>query len=654
MSRRGRRAVALTLLVLVGLSCVLRVRTALSDPNFDATHAEGMLKSDPALLTYLTGRILEAGGTTPADWRADPRVQHPYLTDVPAEFTVGQEFLLAWTQLGLRGLGREPPLHLTALWLFGFLASLCVVGVYGLARELTRGRTSSVAPALFAACLWCVLPANYRTMGFILVREDLAFPALGIALWLVVRAGRVNTRAAWGGAGLALAVALATWHAMGFFVLLLLLAPLAWLILHGESLAAQSKVAWVLVAPCLAAVCVPALREAGTLGSAPFLVGVGLIAAGWVQRRGVARAGRLSVALGAAGALTIVAGMFGASGSGRGAYAHVWDVLWAKLRFLGVPPEDPTLISFDARLLWQGPFETLQGFGFLFQLGYGLFFVILTLPLAWWGWRRPGGRVDLPPGDGRRVAPGEAVLLALVLLSLVASWLVARVVILPGLLAPVAAAVLLVRFRSRSLTGAILDRDTEIRRGVQGPPVVILLMQIWSFMLPLVRDFSSPWYQPPGRQTEIAALVAWVGENVPAEEAITADFMNGTALLAQCGNPIVLQPKYETERSRRQAERFLTGFFFDSPAQFLALVRKRFKTRYLLIDRFTLGYLSRWTAGLPVAAPLPAGSAAELFLSQESDVLENVAGATLVYRSPETIRQSDGTPYDLFRLYRLD
>jgi len=295
-----------------------------------------------------------------------------------------------------------------------------------------------------------------------------------------------------------------------------------------------------------------------------------------------------------------------------------------------------TALSFDARLLWQGPFETLAPESFVHQLGLALLLAAVGIGPAWvaWGPRGPARAVA-----GGVVMRGEALLVAAALMSLPAAWLVARVVVLPGLLLPVVGAVLLARVR-----------DARAATAAGG---LLLALQALQFV-PWIATFRSSWYQPPGRQAEIAELVDWVDEHVPAEAAIAADFMNGTALLAHCGTRNVLQPKYETDRSRRMAERFLTTFFHGSPAELLALVRSEFDADHLLVDRYTLGILSRWTAGLRADQPLPRGSAAELFLSQDPAVLENVAGATLVYRSPESIRQSNGAPYDLFRLYRLE
>ena len=144
----GKAAAAL--LAIVALSTLLRVGMAVADPNFDAERPEGMLKSDPGLLYYITERIVESGGLPPDDFRADPLVEHPDLLDLPATFTVGQEFLVAWGHALAQRLGRDAPLHISALGLMALSASLAALGAYGLGRELSGSR----GWGLFAAALW--------------------------------------------------------------------------------------------------------------------------------------------------------------------------------------------------------------------------------------------------------------------------------------------------------------------------------------------------------------------------------------------------------------------------------------------------------------------------------------------------------------------
>ena len=341
---------ALGALALVILGSALRLETALADANFDAERAEGMLKSDPGLLYYITGRILEAGGRVPRDFRSDPRVQHPELTDLPAEFTVGQEFLVAWARILS---GSEEPLHVFAQRVMSWCAAAFVLGIYLLVVVRTRSVAWALGASLFAFCV----AANYRTIGFILVREDLSLPlftmGLGLLAWAVRRQG------AWGFflCGMAFASALATWHAMSFLVTIALaLSALVLLSGHRGWFDAEHS-AWLLVVPALAGILVPALRTSGWFFSPGASLAVALVGTGWLaRRRPLGRWGRLGAAIGFGGAHALVS-VFSSDG---GAYTHVHQVLLAKLAHGGELPLDPLAISFDARLLWQGPFETLS------------------------------------------------------------------------------------------------------------------------------------------------------------------------------------------------------------------------------------------------------------------------------------------------------
>ena len=603
----------LVVLFVVAASTAARVETAFSDPHFDPERAEGMLKSDPALLYYITERILEGGGLPPDDFRADPRVQHPELTDLAAEFTVGQEFLVAWAY---RVCGGEMPLHAFATILMAITASLAAAAAYLLTRELTGSRAWGAA----AAVAFCLLPANYRTIGFVLVREDLSFPLFALHLALVARAVRVGSGRAFLLAGFVLAGALATWHAMSFFVAIEVAAFALWYLRVGGGVLRGRGVAALFVGPILAALLVPALRQAGLLLSPAMLVAAALFAADrWrrdVEGRKVAR---VALAAGLAVALVAAASLFG----GTTSYDHVWEVLAAKVRLLGELPADPTVLSFDARLLWQGPFATLAGAWIWPLLGWGTLLVAPMIPRGVSAWIR-----------GERSA--EAVVFAGLLFAAIAAWLVSRTVILAGFLIPVAGVMVLAAIPRLRLAATIAG--------------TVALLQLQSFAGAL-REHQISWYLPPVRQDEIAALVEWIDGNVASEAPIAADFMNSTAILVYCGNPIVLQPKYETERSRRRAQAFLETFFFGSVEEMHALVAERFACEYVLFDRYTLGRLSPWVAGLPLSDPSPRpGTAAEVFLSTDDEVLECVPGFELVYRSPPTTR---GVAFDAFRLYRI-
>jgi len=194
MSKRNVSTL-LALAVLLAFGSWVRIDTALSLPEFDAERAEGMLKSDPGLLYYMTQRVVDSGGGLPEDFRADLRIEFPLESDLPAMFTVGQEFLVAWLYLLF---GADIPLHTFALIVMAIIASAVVLGVFGLATEVTGSR----AWGGFAAALCVLLPSNYRSLSFIFLREDLSLPIYALHLWLLARAVRLRTPSAFFLAGL--------------------------------------------------------------------------------------------------------------------------------------------------------------------------------------------------------------------------------------------------------------------------------------------------------------------------------------------------------------------------------------------------------------------------------------------------------------------
>lgn len=601
---------SLVLLACVAFGTSLRIDAALGDPNFDPVHPEGLLKSDPALLFYITERIVESGGSPYPGIRADPLVQHPEATDVIAEFAVGQEFLAAWAY---HVFGGDQPLHTFCLRFFALLASLSVIGAFGLAWELSQ----RLSAAALAAALFTVLPLNYRTIGFVLVREDLAFPILAVHLWLFARSCRLRTRTSALLAGLTAAGALATWHASGFFVALELAVLLAWFLRSGASPLSTGIAAWGLVPVGLAGLCVPALASSRFFLSLPVALAIGLILGGLTGRR--------LVGLGS-GIAVLGIGWCWSLAHGPSAYAHVVDLVIAKVAHVGRLPADPSELSFDARLLWQGPFETLDLAVAWAWNGYGVALGLLGTLAGALEWKREG-------------RGAEACLAGLVILAIGSGWLIERTSILAGLLLAVSGAIFATRIRRRAVAIAIV-----------GLVVVLQASRLQAFS----SGFGSEWYRPPWRQREIAALIEWARTGLPPGEAILGDFVNSTALLAHGRHPIVLQPKYETDASRRRAEDFFTTFFRGTPQELASLMRERFQCRFLLVDRFVMGGPGRYAGGLQAGAPLPPGSPAASFLAEDEASLTSVPGFTLVHRSSATILRSGGEPSDFFRVYRLD
>ena len=163
------------------------------------------------------------------------------------------------------------------------------------------------------------------------------------------------------------------------------------------------------------------------------------------------------------------------------------------------------------------------------------------------------------------------------------------------------------------------------------------------------------WYVP-WQQRELAAMVEALPRYVPEGEAVASDFMTSTAILAHTGRPIVVQPKWETKRSRERVRRFWETFYRGTTEELRRLLVDEYRCRYLLVDRLTLLFMvsSRYMGGIPRdQRRFAEGSPARMFLGQDTATLRGVPGYELVWRSPATLRQSNGRPTDAFRLYRL-
>jgi len=616
--RFDRRLVAASLLVMVLLTAWFRVELAVRDSEFDTRSPDGLLKSDPALLYSLLERIVEAGGSIPADFAHDTRLEHPDTIDVATRFPLAMLQVTAWAHILL---GRSVGLHVTATEVAALAMALALVGVYLLAREVSGSRGLGLLAALLAAAT----PAIHRTVGFVLVDEDAFWPLFALHLGLAARAVRVRSPTSLLFAGVSAAAALATWHAASFFLALealVLFVGFAWkgtnpLAVHGGLLVAIPLV--------VAAIAVPFLRATDAVYALPVAVAVGLAVAGRLRVARVARAVGIGLTL------TVVA--IGVSVA-EGAHAHVFALLVAKIEHLGLRPPSAEGLTADVRLMWQGPFETpgfVHAASILSLAGVlGLAAAIRTLVR-----RAANGTAN---GAGRGPERGaEYALIALFAISLLAAWLAERALVLPALLAPALAAAASSRLRCGAwILGAAVC-------------IQIALSGAWA------ANYSNPWYHAPiQRQTEIRWLLDAVAEHVPPDEAIAADFMSGPAILAKTGHAIVVSPKWEAREPRRRAAEFLDAFHHDSPEEFRRLLVDRYRVRWLVVDRFTLQYLARWSAGLPPDSfdPLP-GTAAAALLAQDDAALRAIPGYELVARSPATIRMASGQPSDFYRLFRL-
>ena len=626
----GARRLGLGLLALLSMIFIgakIRIDTALDHPSFHRDRPEAMLKSDPALLYYITQRIVESNGLPYDGFGHDTCIEYPDGVDVAAIETPGQEFFIAWLYLLF---GDGVPLHVFCVVAMAIFATLSVVGVYGLALELT----GKVRWAVTAAALFTVMLANYRTIGFILIREDFALPWFSLHLWLLARAARRRTRAAMGLCGLAFLLAVSFWHAMGFVVAIEAACLLAWYLRTGQNPMRVTH-AWVALAVvALGSLVVPVLRAKIFVLSLPMQILLALCAGAVLERRKrVARAVHTGAVAGALFLLALLALLCArVAEGGLGDYSHVFALMWTKIERLGRLPLDPQSIPFEARLLWQGPFETGTISTFMSQLPAGAILLPVALVYGMIGWSR--GRGD----------PRFLLLAALAGAAAIVGYLVVRTIILSGVVAPVLVAVML----QRLLDGRSLLDETSSAR-----PASRSSWAIWSggivlahaaFMGSVLERYPMPWYIPV-QQQEMPPLFQWIRNHVPDGEPIAADYLNSTAILCHTRHPILEQPKYETRESRRRIEEFFKVYFHGSAEELRKLLLERYRTRYLVVDPNVLWLGNRYIGGIPDSQTVPRpGTAAARLQAGDDLALRSILGYELLYRSQVP------SSYRLFRL----
>ncbi|MEY2784525.1 MAG: hypothetical protein RL277_729 [Planctomycetota bacterium] len=602
------RTQALIVLGLLALAAAwLRVSLTLADPGFDPVEARGLLRSDPALLFHFVQSILDAGGW-PSEFASHARIEAPVPMSVPALFALGPEFGIAGFHALLQGtLAPDLPLHVSCLWFSSLCASGLVFGAALLARELGLSR----ALALLAALLTLLLPANQRTLGFLLVGEDYSFPLWLLHLGLALRAVRTRSSVWALLASFSLLVSLATWHAASFFLTLEVAGGFALYLRSAGNPLRERPGQLALGVLLLGSLAIPMLRHTAFVFSLPAAVLLGMAA------------GRTRVAACACAGLVLSAGLAWAhlSGSGSGEYSHVFALLAAKLGHALALPADPRELPFEVRIMWQGPFASLGPATLLTMLGVGSLAALSSARML--------GRFFSQPAASD---PRAALVAGLFWLGLPLALMIERVVILPGALA----GVLLVHALTRK------------RAWLFG--LTALQLALFSAHY---REWRNPWYQPVIRRDELRAALAAVERLTPSGAVVATDFVNGPAVLAHTGRAIVQQPKWETRRSRERIEEFLKAWFEGDLVSFHRLLQERYGAGYLLVDRATLTMGMRYAAGVPPGVPLRPDSPAALLGSFDGRPTPPVNGFEVLYESSPLLRQSNGQPSALFRLYKL-
>jgi hypothetical protein len=473
----------------------------------------------------------------------DRRVQFPDTINSWAEFAIAME-----VPVGLAYRWCEPaaPFHVWVVWYNCLVSSLSLFAIFLLARALWGGD----AAGLLAAALYAGLYPSYgRTVRNLFPKEDFAVPLILFALWLTVWAMQPQPAGAGGApasadnagrgcagravlAGLAWVAALASWHLTQFVLAVFVAAMVmvwAWKPTAPATVASLGRLKWTLAVVAAGGLLVPMLRAKQFYLSPAMCALYGLALAMWTDG---ARRKQLAVFFGASAALAL-AGM--ALPTGYGEYGHVYQLFLHKLRFLGVKPDDPSRLPWEARVLWEGAFNTagrgewwrsLQWCGPLGLVGV-------------WLCRRPADAHS--GGAATTTARRMTAVFALLLVPL--SWMVVRYFTFLGFAAAVMAA-----------GCAAWPRAGRVR--LLGAIAGVLAV-LWQFAA-LER---APLERAPANPAAYVPVARWLADNTGPDDVILASISESPVFLAHTGRPIILHSKFENRDIRRRYRQLLETIY---------------------------------------------------------------------------------------------
>ncbi|MBI4801960.1 MAG: hypothetical protein HY796_05495 [Elusimicrobia bacterium] len=522
------------------LSVHLHARQCVMLPSYNPADDTGYFQAESAL-QYRYARMLAGGEAVPA---VDIRAQYPEGLKIGHEISLWMEQATAFTSRALYGAPPRPYHTFVIFWVCVF-SGISVLACYLLGLALTGEPPAALTAALLFGVCWIGSTLTTEAYGFQTFSLPFLFfavAALGAAL------GEKCARpGVWSAAGAAaLAAALVSWHFTRFFLisLWLALAYAAWRSRgDGPALKRLRLCVRALLFSCaVVGLGAAVLRDTGFIVSPSVLLGCALLACLTLRGRRLA-------------AILLILGLAALWQAGResASYAHVYALLWDKLRFALAKPADPLLLSQEARLLWMGPFNSPAA-GFL---------VFSFLPLAFAGAPRVWRAIKGPPVK----EPAGDLCDAMLLIYAAGTALVQR-------LAPILAFFLCVAALRR---GTGRSGKLRLAAGLAALAFFEMLKTVApqspvNLVMPLAASLTPAVGQPEASVASQRLMLEWLRRSGEARP-VAADFGVSAAVLAYTPSPVLLHPKFESAVIRDKTAQYLKALYSDEDA-FLAFCRK--------------------------------------------------------------------------------
>ncbi len=556
------------LVILVISVSLLKLDIYKSIPAFNPSDDTGLFTSESAF-HYRYSRMAASGREIPS---VDLAAQWPEGLNVGENITVLMEYVPAFLNR-LMGGPSAGPYH---VFLIGFIcswSSLSIFPLYFLSLKIWSSKWSALASALFYAFS---VVAFDRTFGNFL-REDFTLPFIfGSLAFFVYSVSEKNEKRALAFSvlsGLCLFVALGAWHLTQFYFVLFSVGVALCAVLQTERTRLLLSFAVVTLFAVGAGLTFQVLRERLFFLSHPLVVSYALLFMGWLARKRDLTRTRFAsllipVALGAGLVFWLLTRSYLE-------YSHVYSLMLEKIRHFGVKPAVPSSISYDARVFWQGPFNSPSARSALFYFGH----LVPVLALS---------AGALVAGLKRKAFPLERTLLVFFVVTfLVLYLLIDRMGVF--LVFFVCVAVGGAARQGPSTTGYLRFGTLRLSVGVF---VVAICLAVGTYETASYRSRAGivGWYSRAeagsvvstamGSDLDRARLTEWIRQNTDSTSVFLTWMAQGSDLLKDTGRPINIHSMFEAADIREKNREFLKALY-STEDEFLS-VFERFKSDYFV------------------------------------------------------------------------
>ncbi len=544
-------------------------------------------------LQFRNVETLAGGDSLP---EVDKKIQYPDGVVTMENDTIGAEYVYAFVSSLLP---ESIPLGDRVRWI---TAAWFCLGIPMLALWVGWRFRSHAAGFLAAAFYAVSLSAVIRSTGQELSRENFAIPLLlaHMAFDALAERGSIK-RVRWLGSVLSalfLAAAMMTWDLIQFYVILWAVAGYICMVRGQWDEYPFRRRAWLLQASALtlAGLLNPYLKSHFFLLSPGMLIVYGT-ALGLLARRvlwhgeDAVPAWRTAVI----GAIPAI-GMLLWPGRYVDNYGHFIELITAKIRFMNVKPEDPSLLTFDQRILWVPGLDSSD-----WALTGVLFPYILILSLTAVGFAVVQIFINRRSAERLRL---------LQLTFFFVSSLVAYVLF-------VRFHVYLVIFAA-GITGWFAAWAFARTPWIKWTVFSFLALGVYVEASHVLRT-PEAWGRPGIYYRELMELTGWLEEYVsPAPVAANFGVSASIAVYGRC--PVVLHPKFESRESRERVRTYGKSLFKGTERDFRDWADKYDAEYYVhALGEFFPGQADQQMRYMVDALEPPEYAAARLFENKPHD-----------------------------------